>query len=149
MARAAWLFLVLALSGAVATPAEARRTETHSYRYDQLWRSIVRLVRVDYGFNVRDRDEDIGYVIFDYVDGGRSYPASIELVRTREAGNEQVRVTVNVPAMPSYVERMILDRLTRKLREEYGQPVVTPVARPTPAESEDEDDEDAGEDDDS
>ena len=127
MARALLLTLILAF--ALPSAASARRSDTHGYRYDQLWGSVVRMVRVDYGFTVRDRDQDIGYVLFDYIDGGRAHPASFELVRVRENGRERVRVSVQVPSMPSYVERMLLDRLTRKLRDEYGQPVEMPTSR--------------------
>ena len=114
--------------------AQARRTDSHRYRYEQVWTAAVRLIRVDYGFNIRDKDRDIGYLLFDYQDHGRTYPGSLELVRTR---NEHVRVTLHVPSMPSYVERMLLDRLKRKLREELGQPL--PPPRRAPPEPPDED----------
>lgn len=139
--------LILAVALLVPSFSSARRSDVHAYRYEQLWRSVVRLVRVDYGFIVRDRDEEVGYLLFDYVDSGRSHPASFELVRVQEDGREQVRVAVSIPAMPSYIERMLLDRLQRKLREEHGQPLPAPrPAAPTPPEdSEDDEDEDEGE----
>ena len=118
--------LILALALLVPSFSSARRSDVHAYRYEQLWRSVVRLVRVDYGFTVRDRDEEVGYLLFDYMDSGRSHPASFELVRVQEDGREQVRVALSIPAMPSYVERMLLDRLQRKLRDEYGQPLPAP-----------------------
>ena len=137
--------LVLLLAVSMPSVSYARRSDVHAYRYDQLWRSVVRLVRVDYGFNVRDRDEEIGFLLFDYVDSGRSYPGSIEVIRVQENGREQVRVSVQIPAMPSYIERMVLDRLTRKLREDYGQPIVAPTrpAEPEPA-TEPEEEEESG-----
>ncbi len=141
MARLAALLLMIALW--LPTNAGARRSDVHGYRYDQLWRSVVRLVRVDYGFPVRDRDQDVGYLLFDYVDSGRSYPGSFELVRVEEDGHEQVRVSVQVPAMPSYIERMLLDRLTRKLREEYGQPLAPPRPAAPEPETGEEDEEEA------
>ena len=131
---------------ATSSTAEARRSDTHAYRYEQVWRSAVRLVRVDYGFPVRDRDPEIGFVLFDYVDQGRSYPGSLELVRGTESRREIVRVTINIPAMPSYIERMVLDRLTRKLREEYGSPLPPPPEPEPVAEDDDEDEDEEDED---
>ncbi|MBX3249440.1 MAG: hypothetical protein KF901_19850 [Myxococcales bacterium] len=123
------LLVLLALVFAAPPTADARRSDSHAYRYDQVWSASLRLLRVDYGFPLRDRDENLGYVLFDYVDGGRSVPGSFEVVRTRQGEREVVRVTVNIPAMPSYVERMILDKLQRKLREEYGEPLPAPPRR--------------------
>ena len=39
---------------------------------------------------------------------------AMELVRTTEGGVESVRVVMQVPALPNYVEQMMLDRLKRK-----------------------------------
>ena len=144
--RSFWPALVLMMALVLPNTSRARRSDVHAYRYDQLWRSVVRLVRVDYGFPVRDRDEEVGYLLFDYVDSGRTHPGSFELVRVEEDGQEQVRVAVQVNSMPSYVERMLLDRLERKLRDEYGQPIRPP--RPpqnVPEREEDEDDDDSEE----
>lgn len=134
--------LILALALLVPSFSSARRSDVHAYRYEQLWRSVVRLVRVDYGFTVRDRDEEVGYLLFDYEDSGRTHPASFELVRVQEDGREQVRVAVSIPAMPSYIERMLLDRLQRKLRDEHGQPLPPPRPAAPAAPEEDDSDED-------
>lgn len=126
--RPLWLSAVLALGAAggavVATPsvAEARFSGEVGYSYAETWQAAVRLVRVDLGCTITDRDEEMGYVLFEYRNAGRSYPGSLEVVRsTDERGTERIRVTVQVSAMPSYVERMIFDRLTRKLREDFGE----------------------------
>jgi hypothetical protein len=104
-------------------PASARVSEEYTYTFDQMWRASVRMVAVDFRFPVTDRDEEIGYLLFEYRDQGRSYSGSIEMVRTEgTAGTPQVRVVIQVGALPSYVERMMLDRLTRKLMDEYGAP---------------------------
>jgi hypothetical protein len=134
----------LALLAALLAPASARArlTEEHSYEYDQVWRAAVRLVAVDLRFPITDRDAEIGYVLFEYQDHGRSYQGSIELVRAE--GGERIRVVVQVPGMPSYVERMILDRFSRKLLDEYGPPR---VRRPAPAPPPPEDDEEESEED--
>lgn len=131
------LLVLLALVFVVPTTASARRSDSHAYRYEQVWGAALRLLRVDYGFPIRDRDEDVGFVLFDYVGTGRAVPGSLEVVQTRQNDRDVVRVTLNIPAMPAYVERMILDKLQRKLREEFGEP----LAPPPPAEPASEDDE--------
>ncbi len=141
--RLSLLALVLLLAPASAS---ARLTEEHGYEYDQVWRAAVRLVAVDLRFPITDRDQEIGYVLFEYQDQGRSYQGSIELVRAAAEAGERIRVVVQVPGMPSYVERMILDRFSRKLLEEYGPPRVRrPPPRPTPPPAPVEDDGEEGE----
>ena len=111
-------------------PAVARRTIDMGYRYEQIWTAAVRLVRVDYGFNVTERDQELGFVMFEYVEAGQTFNGSIEVLRTADTlGRDRVRVVVVVQGQPEYVERMITDRLERKLRGDYGAP---PRAEPTP-----------------
>lgn len=134
--RSSLLALVLVL--AFAAPSAARRSDRHAYRYEQVWSAVVRLLRVDYRFPVGEKDRDVGFVLFEFVDHGRRYPGSIELARLTEEGRELVQVTLQVPGRPSYVERMILDRLERKLRDSYGAPLA-PVRAVVEAPAEDED----------
>jgi hypothetical protein len=69
--------------------------------------------------------------MFDYIEAGRTFNGSIEVVRTSDAlGRERVRVVVVIQGQPEYVERMVMDRLERKLRGDYGAP---PRPEPTPA----------------
>ncbi|MGF1467277.1 MAG: hypothetical protein ACFCGT_14215 [Sandaracinaceae bacterium] len=136
--------VVASLLGGPTSVAEARLGEEYTFAYDQLWRTAVRLIAVDYRFRIRDRDPDIGYLLFDYEDRGRTYGGSVELVRVSgDDGAEAVRVVVQVRSMPSYVERMLLDRLERKLGEDYGPP---PVRRPPPAPDQEEERAEDGED---
>ena len=115
--------------------ARARVQTDYAYAWAQVWQASVRLVRVDLQCPITDRDEEIGYVMFDYADGGRAHPGSVELVRTTGSdGVERVRAVVQIPSLPSWVERMLLDRLTRKLREDFGEP--PRVARPVRTERE-------------
>jgi len=112
------------------SPAAARRTLDMGYRYEQVWTAAVRLVRVDYGFNVTERDQELGFVMFEYLEGTQTFNGSIEVLRTADTlGRERVRVVVVVQGQPEYVERMITDRLERKLRGDYGAP---PRPEPTP-----------------
>lgn len=114
-----------------ATSASARLSEEYTYTYDQMWSAAVRLIAVDFRFPIEQRDEEIGFLLFRYRDNGREFNGSLELVRFEgDHGTPQVRVTMQVPQMPTYVERMLLDRFTRKLTSEYGQP--PPSRRPAP-----------------
>ncbi|MEM9074299.1 MAG: hypothetical protein AAGE52_37745 [Myxococcota bacterium] len=141
MTRLATL-LVLVFTLAFPATGAARRSDMHAYRMEQVWSTVVRLLRVDYGFPIRDRDRDIGYLLFDYPHGQRTVPGSLELVPAQAHGQTQVRVTLSIPAMPAYIERMILDKLERKLREDHGRPLPPPRARPEPEENDDDEDED-------
>ncbi len=121
----------LSLAAAFAPAlASARATQDERYTFDLTWNAAVRLIRVDMGFTITERDRETGFVMFTYADAGRTTPGSLELIRTRVDGVDGCRVVVNVPQMPTYVERHLLTRLARKLHDEYGDPVLpTPPAR--------------------
>lgn len=124
--------LALALLLVPAT-ASARASTEYTYRYDQLLQATIRLLRVDLGCQITDRDDAMGFVMFDYPGtAGHSHGGSVELVRiTDDHGVDHVRVTVQIPTMPTYVEQHVLTRLARKLREDFGLPPRIRVARPT------------------
>jgi hypothetical protein len=145
--RALSVLCFLAVIGLAAT-AEARTTEELPWTFSQVYRTTIRLVRVDLGCEITERDEDAGYLTFDYESSGRVHHGSIEVIATEDAAG--VRVIVQLSTLPSYVERMVLNRLERKLRDEIGEPRVVrepaPPAAPPPEEREpdgepDEDDE--------
>jgi hypothetical protein len=115
-------FLALAVTLFFAGSAQAKREQVFSYPYVRVWTTAVRMMRVDFSSPITEKDQESGYFLFDYPDSGKSYPGSVEIVRVTEAGLERARVVVTLEAMPSYVEQMLLDRLTRKLGEEYGEP---------------------------
>ena len=137
---------LLAAAWMDAPSAQARHTEQYAYSYQQLWRAAIRLVAVDHRFDVSDQDRESGYFLFTYRQGTHEYPASVEFVPVETPGyRTRTRVTFQVQGMPSYVERMMQDRLNRKLRDDFGSP---PRARlPQPSAPEDDDDEDAAGDD--
>ena len=113
--------------------AQAKREQSFRYPYTRVWSSALRMLRVDFESPINEKDPDSGYFLFDFPDGGKQLPGSVELVRTSEGGVESVRVAITIAALPSYVEQMLLDRLTRKLNEEFGQPPAPkpPAAPPT------------------
>ena len=117
---------------ALLSPAtgQAKKTADFRHTYDQVWGAAVRMIRVDQGYAIKDRDEAVGYFLFDYRDDGRSYPGSVELVRIEDQGGGPIRAVIQIPAMPSYIERMLLDKLRKKLISEFGEPA-PPPKKPT------------------
>ncbi|MEM7434026.1 MAG: hypothetical protein AAF436_02670 [Myxococcota bacterium] len=137
-----WALILVAASLCWPAVGQAKKSDDYLHRYEQVWRAAVRLIRVDQGYPIRDRDEGIGYLLFDYKDDGRSYPGSIELIRIKDRGRDAVRVAIQIPAMPSYIERMLLDKLEKKLVDEYGEAERPSKPKPEPApEAPDEPDE--------
>jgi len=117
-----------------ADPAQARREQSFRYPFARVWSAALRMMRVDYESPITEKDIESGYFLFAYPQNGKENPGSVELVRTMEGGVESVRVVMQVPALPNYVEQMMLDRLKRKLNEEFGDP--TPTKKPKPEEGE-------------
>jgi len=100
--------------------AEAKQSEAYAYTYNQVWTTAVRLIRVDLGYAITENDEGSGYLLFEHLQGDKKTPGSVEFVT--DVSKRVVHVALHIPAMPTYVERMLLDRLARKLKEEYGDP---------------------------
>jgi hypothetical protein len=109
--------------------AEARREQAYPYTFERVWTTAVRLLRIDCSSPITEKDKESGYFLFDYADGKAQHPGSVEVIRIAEAGVESVRVVLQIPALPSYVEQTLLERLSRKLGQEYGVPI---GAKPVP-----------------
>jgi hypothetical protein len=133
-AKASYFGLLVATAAAlgIVTLAEAKATYESPYGYARTWNAAMRLVRVDNGWKVTEKDEANGYLLFEYrsLENAKAASGSIELVRSQNA-DETVSVVVQLPQMPHYHEQVILDGLAAKMRREYGDP---PEARhPSPA----------------
>lgn len=116
----------------VAPTASAKASYESPYGYERTWNASVRLVRVDMGLKITEKDDQGGYLIFDYKSpesGNRVTSGSIELVRPRDP-EAPVRVIVQLPQMPQYHEQALADALAKKMRNEYGDP---PKKKPQPA----------------
>lgn len=113
------LLLCLLLTAAAA-PVSARRELTVTYAYARVWTAAVRLMRVDFDCAITEKDREDGYFLFDYPDRGKTYPGTMELVASKRDDMDAVLIVLKLPAMPSYVEGMILERLSRKLEQEFG-----------------------------
>ena len=115
---------------------EAKAAYDSPYGYERTWNAATRLVRVDMGLKVTEKDDATGYLLFEYrsSEGGKKTSSgSIELVRPSDP-TAAVHVVVQLPAMPRYHEQVMLDGLVRKMRDDYGEP---PTARMRPSRSAD------------
>ncbi|HEX6243812.1 MAG TPA: hypothetical protein VFZ61_23015 [Polyangiales bacterium] len=129
MRSRAWtgLACIAALATLPAT-ASARRQSDLRYPFEQVWNASLRMVRVDLRMPVTDRDSEAGYMLFDYLDHGKRFPGSLELVRGDRDKGPATKIVVQVQGMPAYVEQMLLERLQQKLRSEFGEPMEPPRA---------------------
>lgn len=117
----------LVFFGLGSNDARAKSAYDSAYGYDRTWNAGTRLVRVDMGFKLTEKDESAGYLLFDYrspESGNKAVPGSMEFVRAKDTG--AVRVIVQIPQMPGYHEQVLIDALQRKMRAEYGDPPKRP-----------------------
>jgi hypothetical protein len=116
-----------------APTAHARREATFNYPYSRVWTTAIRLLRVDFESRITEKDKDDGYFLFEFPDRGKSYAGSVELIATHKDDVESVRVVLTIQALPTYVESMLMDRLARKLIQEFGAPPERkPEKKPAP-----------------
>lgn len=125
--RAALLVTVVLSLVGLAEPASARRESTLRYPSSLVWTTAVRMIRVDYESPITEKDKEEGYFLFEFAAEGKAHPGSFEVIGDDENG---VRVVVQIPAMPSYVEQMLIDKLERKLSQDYGAPRETKKPAP-------------------
>ncbi len=115
-----------------ARGANAKATYESAYGYVRTWNAAMRLVRVDNGWKVTEKDETNGYLLFEYSspESAKASAGSFELVRGPDPEGP-VSVLVQLPQMPHYHEQVLLDALASKMRREYGDPPShRPVAPP-------------------
>jgi len=133
--RFAFVSLLAAAVGALvvltpASPASAKSAYDSAYGFDRTWNAGLRLVRVDLGLKVTEKDDTNGYLLFDYKSpesGQKPVPGSMEFIKGKDGA---VRVVVQIAQMPGYHEQVLVDNLQRKLRTEYGDP---PKKAPPPS----------------
>jgi hypothetical protein len=114
---------------AASAVCDARTVRETTYRYQQIWSTAVRFLRVDNGFEIQEQDKETGYVLFSYPDVGRSLMGSVELVSMIRSNKKYITVALRIQDMPSYVEIMLIDKLVRKLKDEYGEPPAPQVVQ--------------------
>lgn len=117
-------FLVLAVLALCHGSALAKQDEVSLHSASRVWNAALRFVRVDLRHKVTEHDVDAGYLLFEYEDRGKTYPGSIECIQAGPKTYDGTRIVISIPAMPSYIERMLLNKLLQKLKEDYGEAVV-------------------------
>ncbi len=128
--------LALAASILVGTVVRARSVEAKAgfdspYTLAQTYNTALRLVRVDMGLTITERDPTAAYLMFDYKsteNGQHAVPGSIEML---ESGRS-IKVVIQLSQMPRYHEQVMSDQLAKKLRDEYGEPAPRPAKRDAP-----------------
>ena len=108
---------------AFASPAgvDAKASFDSPYTLSQTYNAALRLVRVDLGLTITERDPAAAYILFDYKspeNGQRSAAGSIEMLDSGKG----IKVVVQLNQMPRYHEQVMSDALAKKLRNEYGEP---------------------------
>lgn len=132
---------------ALSAPADARVEERLAYSKSQSFQAALRFLRVDHGYAVLEKDAESGYLLFEYPKRESGYTqGSIQVVDR----GDTVAVIVQLPSMPSYHERMLIEGLLKKIREDYGAPPQKkapekPNPEPAPDEHEPSPPDDSGE----
>jgi transaldolase len=115
---------------AAASSAHAKATAVSPYTLPQTFGAALRLLRVDLGLEVTERDAEAAYLLFQYRSNDEAkHPVegAVELI----ALENEVRVVIKIPALPEAHERLLRDRLVKKLREDFGEPPKRkPAAKP-------------------
>jgi hypothetical protein len=111
-----------------ASSVEAKAGFDSPYTLAQTYNTALRLVRVDLGLTITERDPSAAYLLFDYKSnesGQKVVPGSIEMLDS----GRSIKVVVQLSQMPRYHEQVVSDQLAKKLREEYGEPAPRPAKR--------------------
>jgi hypothetical protein len=117
--------------------AEGKSAYDSPYGYERTWIAIIRLVRVDLGLKILEKDDANGYLVFEYrtTESQKASSGTFELIRgTGSAARpDDVRVLVQLAQMPRYHEQVLLNELARKMRDEYGEPPEPRAPSPPPS----------------
>ena len=114
---------VLVAAASVPRVSDARVEETFTYPDDVVWTTLVRLLRVDLGYEISEQDRDNGYILFTAAQNGRTYNGSVQFVLgTGEWDTPVVELTLSVTGLAEGAEALIIRKLKTKLREDYGLP---------------------------
>jgi len=100
--------------------ALAKTERKLKYAYEQSFATAVRFLRVDENATIIDKDQEAGFIMFEFMDGGKPYRGSIEFIRVKDAPD--VRAVWQIQNRPTYMETSMYDRYEAKLRAEYGLP---------------------------
>ena len=118
--RLAAFFTTLALVVVgFAAPAGARSERKLAHPTAKVWSAAVRLIRVDLGLTISDKDEAAGYLVFEVAEQGKTFRGTLELIAVDEG---TARAIIDIEDRPDYMETAMLKKLERKLRAEGDVP---------------------------
>lgn len=101
--------------------AEAATTRSAAYARSALWRAVLRYCAVDLEATLNAKDDDAGFVTFEFKHAGKVTRGAFELyVPSRK---QSTVVTLTLPQLPKYLEAMYLDRFFAKLEAQLGVPL--------------------------
>ena len=113
-----------------ASSAHGRTLHDCPYPPDMAWPAAIRFLRVDLRLPILEKDREAGYILFDYQQDKKVYRAALELLAFEDSsGRPGTRLSVSVPDLPQRVEAVLLEKLSRKLKDDLGPP---PPLRPKP-----------------
>lgn len=98
----------------------ARSSRLLPYSLNQIWSSALRMIRIDLGCSLLERDREGGFLLFNYTQGVQTSSAAVELFEVEENNQKQIRVSITLSNHPSYIEIYLLDALQSRLRQDYG-----------------------------
>lgn len=111
-----------AILGALLVLAEPVSRDV-PYDFDRTWTSTMRFLRVDRRWPIREQDREIGVVVFEFSAEKKKRDAYLELIKIADAeGRDAVRLRLRVDDVSIFARESFLDRLTAKVREDYGPP---------------------------
>jgi hypothetical protein len=110
-----------------------------------VWAASIRFLRIDRGLKITERDQEAGYLLFEYKDDGKVFQGALELTPTEDAERRKAtRIALKIDGRPSYIEDTLLEKLEEKLREDLGDPAPPPPPPPADAGVPDAGDDDSG-----
>ncbi|MCS6913981.1 MAG: hypothetical protein RMK29_14580 [Myxococcales bacterium] len=123
VSRIASALLALALLALLPETAPARSKYSFPYPLEEVYSAAVRLVRIDRGCTITDRDPQAAYILFECREDKKLHRGALELF----SSDTGVRAQLSLLDEPSYMEVRWLEQLARKLREERGPPKPAPA----------------------
>ena len=124
-----------ALASALPIPGLAmlKHQRQVSYPMHQVWPTAIRYLRVERGYDIEDKDETSGYILFTFPHGDKMASGSLEFLEDEDSiGRPAVTMISSTQRGPSHLPYTLLDGIATKLREERGQPRMPPSRDPAP-----------------
>lgn len=127
-----WVAVVVALALLAPGVTGARSGFSFPYALPVVFNTAVRLLRIDRGCQITERDAEAAYLLFECRDGKESKQVRRGALEVYALPGG-VKGHLTLLDEPRYMEQRLLELLGQKLREERGDPpAVAPVPAPAP-----------------